>query len=245
MNYWLRILFNWYSSFFIFQRTISWSIVYIVSIIIVIFDDVKKFFKMIKVILTGATGMVGEGVLLECLQNDKVKEILSISRKSCNISHPKLKELLVSDFLKLEDYSTKLVGYDACFYCAGVSSLGMDEENYTKLTYDTTVHFVSGTSTDSTEKGKVMWARVKGKTENDLHKLPFKGQYNFRPGFMSHFKEQKNIKFIFKIFAAIIPSLFPKSSLTLQEVGRAMINATIDSYPKNILEISDIKSISN
>jgi putative NADH-flavin reductase len=238
----------------------SWSIVYIVSIIIVIFDDIKKFFKMIKVILTGATGMVGEGVLLECLQNDKVKEILSISRKSCNISHPKLKELLVSDFLKLEDYSAKLVGYDACFYCAGVSSLGMDEEKYTKLTYDTTVHFakvlsdinpsmnfiyVSGTSTDSTEKGKVMWARVKGKTENDLHKLPFKGQYNFRPGFMSHFKEQKNIKFIFKIFAAIIPNLFPKSSLTLQEVGRAMINATIDSYPKNILEISDIKSISN
>lgn len=211
-----------------------------------------------KVILTGATGMVGEGVLIECLENKQVIEILSLSRKSCGMTHPKLKECLIPDFMNIEQYAKELSGYDACFYCAGVSSIGMDEEKFTKITYDTTLHvaktlsqlnpdmvftFVTGQGTDSTEHGKIMWARVKGKTENALMQLPFKGQYNFRPGFMKHFKEQKNVKTILKVVSWFFPILFPKQSLTLQEVGRAMIQVVNKGYSKNVLEIQDIKKL--
>lgn len=213
----------------------------------------------IKVIITGATGMVGEGVLIECLQNEYVSDVLIVNRKHYEMSHPKLKELLISDFNILTDEQLKtLTGYDACFYCAGISSIGMSEEDYTAITYTTTLNFaksllkvntnmvfnfVSGASTDSTENGKLMWARVKGKTENDLMKLPFRGQYNFRPGFMKSFKEQKNVKFIFKVFNVFFPYLFPGSSLTLQEVGRAMINLIYMPYEKQVLEIKDIKIV--
>lgn len=211
-----------------------------------------------KVIITGATGMVGEGVLIECLENKQVIEILSLSRKSCGMTHPKLKECLIPDFMNIEQYAKELSGYDACFYCAGVSSIGMDEEKFTKITYDITLHvaktlsqlnpdmvftFVTGQGTDSTEHGKIMWARVKGKTENALMQLPFKGQYNFRPGFMKHFKEQKNVKTILKVVSWFFPILFPKQSLTLQEVGRAMIQVVNKGYTKNVLEIQDIKKL--
>ena len=211
-----------------------------------------------KVIITGATGMVGEGVLIECLENKQVIEILSLSRKSCGMTHPQLKECLIPDFINIEQYAKELSGYDACFYCAGVSSIGMDEEKFTKITYDTTLHvaktlsqlnpdmvftFVTGQGTDSTEHGKIMWARVKGKTENALMQLPFKGQYNFRPGFMKHFKEQKNVKTILKVVSWFFPILFPKQSLTLQEVGRAMIQVVNKGYSKNVLEIQDIKKL--
>ena len=211
-----------------------------------------------KVIITGATGMVGEGVLIECLENKQVIEILSLSRKSCGMTHPKLKECLIPDFMNIEQYAKELSGYDACFYCAGVSSIGMDEEKFTKIIYDTTLHvaktlsqlnpdmvftFVTGQGTDSTEHGKIMWARVKGKTENALMQLPFKGQYNFRPGFMKHFKEQKNVKTILKVVSWFFPILFPKQSLTLQEVGRAMIQVVNKGYTKNVLEIQDIKKL--
>ncbi len=211
-----------------------------------------------KVIITGATGMVGEGVLIECLENKQVIEILSLSRKSCGMTHPKLKECLIPDFMNIEQYAMELSGYDACFYCAGVSSIGMDEEKFTKITYDTTLHvaktlaqlnpemvftFVTGQGTDSTEQGKIMWARVKGRTENALMQLPFKGQYNFRPGFMKHFKEQKNVKTILKVVSWFFPILFPKQSLTLQEVGRAMIYLVNKGYSKNVLEIQDIKKL--
>jgi uncharacterized protein YbjT (DUF2867 family) len=210
-----------------------------------------------KVIITGATGMVGEGVLLECLANSAVEKVLMVNRKSSPIKHPKLKELIVSDFMNLESFSNELTGYDACFYCAGISSVGMNEEKYTQITYDTTISFaaklaslnpdmvftyVSGTHTDSSEKGKIMWARVKGKTENDLIKLPFKSVYNYRPGFMKPFKEQKNVKSFFKPIIFLFLILLPKKlSLTLKEVGQAMINNVNKGYPKNILEIEDIK----
>lgn len=212
-----------------------------------------------KIIITGATGLVGGGVLIECLQSNKVSEILSVSRKSCNVKHPKLKELLAPDFMKIEGFAKDLTGYDACFYCAGISSVGMEEDKYSQITYDTTLHFaktllnlnpnivfnfVSGKSTDSTEKRKVMWARVKGKTENNLLKLGFKGQFNFRPGFMKPFKEQKNVKTIFKVFGLFYPTLFPKKSLTLQEVGQAMINVSNKGYSKQVLEVEDIKALS-
>src|SRR6478609_8620396 len=211
-----------------------------------------------KTIITGATGMVGEGVLLECLQNKNVSQVLVVGRRSCGLSHPKMKELLVPDFMKLENYSEQLKGYDACFFCAGISSVGMNEKEYTHITYDTTLHFaktlaainpdmifnyVSGLYTDSSEKGKMMWARVKGKTENDLMKLPFKGQYNFRPGFMKPFKEQKNVRWFFKPIIWIFPYILPSQSLTMSQVGKAMINTVLKGYPKQILEIEDIREL--
>ncbi len=211
-----------------------------------------------KIIITGATGMVGEGVLLECLENPSVNKVLIVNRKSSPIKHVKLEELIVPDFTKLESYATALTGYDACFYCAGISSVGMNEEKYTYITYDTTMSFarqlaelnpkmvfsfVSGSHTDSSETGKTMWARVKGKTENALMQLPFKGVYNFRPGFMKPFEGQKNVKSIFKPIIWIFPFLFPKQSLTLKEVGQAMINTVLKGYPKQILEISDIRTL--
>jgi len=211
-----------------------------------------------KVIITGATGMVGEGVLIECLRNEKITGVLIVSRRHYAATHPKLKELLIPDFTKADAYAAELTGYDACFYCAGISSIGMKEDAYTQITYDTTLffaktllqinagmvfNFVSGRSTDSTEKGRMMWARVKGKTENVLMQMPFKGQYNFRPGFMHPFKEQKNVKSIFRFFSLFYPKLFPASSLTLQQVGRAMINVVIRGYPKQVLEVKDIKAL--
>lgn len=212
----------------------------------------------IKVIITGATGMVGEGVLFECLQNAAVSEVLIINRKHYEMQHPKLKELLVADFFKLNEYADKLQGYNACFFCAGVSSIGKKEPEFTKLTYDTTLAFakallqvnsnmvftyVSGSSTDSSEKGSMMWARVKGKTENDLAKLGFKAEYNFRPGVMLPFDGQKNWKSVYKLLAKVIKVFSPKNVLNIQEVGKAMINCVTIGYPKNVLEVSDIKKL--
>lgn len=214
--------------------------------------------EALKVIITGATGMVGEGVLLECLQNGKVSNVLIVGRRHYNLEHPKLAELIVPDFFNIESFSEELKGYDACFYCAGVSSIGMNEDVYTKITYDTTLHvakvlfglnpnmvfnFVTGLHTDSTEKGRTMWARVKGKTENALMKLPFRGQYNFRPGFMKPFKEQKNVKPVFKPIIFLYPKLFPASSLTMADVGRAMIKTVTDGYHTQVLEVQDIKEL--
>ena len=209
-----------------------------------------------KIMITGATGMVGEGVLLECLNNPEITEVLSVSRKRSGKSHPKLKEYIIPDFLNLEENDENLKGFDAVFFCAGISSVGMNEEDYTKITYDTTLHFakavlkqnpemvftfVSGAHTDSSENGKIMWARVKGKTENDLIKLNFRGVYNFRPGFMKPVDGQVNVKWFFKPMIWLFPKVFPSRSLTLNEVEKAMINAVKKGYSKNILEISDIK----
>lgn len=214
--------------------------------------------KPIKIILTGATGMVGEGVLLECLENPNVSEILSVSRKPSGKKHAKLKEYLVPDFLTIDLNDENLKGYDACFFCAGISSVGMSEEDYTKITYDTTLHFakvllnlnpemifnyVSGASTDKTESGKIMWARVKGKTENDLKKLGFKDAYNFRPGFMKPVEGQVNVKWFFKPLIWLFPIVLPSKSLTLHEVGKAMINAVQKGYSTSVLEIQDIKNL--
>jgi nucleoside-diphosphate-sugar epimerase len=213
----------------------------------------------IKVIITGATGMVGEGVLLACLKHTDVQEILLLNRKHVSIKHEKVKELIVPDFLKMTGLADKLTGYDACFFCAGISSVGMKEPEYKKVTYDTTMHiarklvavnpnmifdFVSGAQTDSSEKGKVMWARVKGKTENDLAKLPFKEVYNFRPGLMKPTPGQKNIKSLYKIINFLYPvfiKLFPGHGCDLADVGLAMINSVLKGYKKQTLEVKDIK----
>ena len=210
----------------------------------------------IKVIITGATGMVGEGVLFECLQNPAVSEVLIINRRHYDLQHPKLKELIVPDFFELSKFADNLNRYDACFFCAGISSVGMKEDKYTRITYDTTLAvakallavnsnmvftYVSGAQTDSSEKGRMMWARIKGKTENDLAKLGFKGEYNFRPGVMQPFPDQKNWKPFFKFIVKIIKLVAPKNVLSMQEVGQAMINAVTVGYPKNVLEVKDIR----
>lgn len=208
--------------------------------------------------ITGATGMVGEGVLFECLQNENVSEVVMINRRHYEYQHLKLKELIVPDFFQLEHYAENIKGYDACFFCAGVSSIGLKQADYTRITYDTTLAFaktllkynpalvftyVSGSQTDSSEKGRMMWARVKGKTENDLMKLSFRREYNFRPGVMIPFKNQKNWKSIYKFIAKTIQFIAPKKVVTLQELGKAMINAVTIGYPKSILEINDIKKL--
>lgn len=217
--------------------------------------------QAIKIILTGATGMVGEAVLLECLDHPAVAEVLVLSRKHYEISHPKVKELLVPDLADLSGVEAQLSGYDACFFCAGVSSLGMNEEKYTRITYDLTLSvanmlvtrnpemvfcYVSGSHTDSTEHGSLMWARVKGRTENALLRLPFRKVYNFRPGLMKPTREQKNVPGLFKAALALYPLfklLMPSQLLTMKEVGDAMINSVAASYPKSVLEIADIRAL--
>lgn len=212
----------------------------------------------IRAIVTGTTGMVGEGVLQECLQHSQVEAVLVINRKSCGVTHPKLKEIIHADFFDVSPIADQLKGYNACYFCLGVTSIGKKEPEYYKFTYTLTLHFaetlsrlnpdmtfcyVSGAGTDSTEKGRQMWARVKGKTENDLARLPFKQEFNFRPGLMKATKGAKNVPTIYKYLAWLYPILhllFPSGSCDLAEVGQAMINVTLHGYPTRILEVRDI-----
>jgi uncharacterized protein YbjT (DUF2867 family) len=211
-----------------------------------------------KVILTGATGMVGEGVLLECLDNPAVESVLSVSRRPCGVSHEKLRELLVPDFREVKAMAGELRGYDACFYCAGISSVGMNEADYTAVTFDTPVAFasllaelnpgmtlvhVSGRSTDSTEQGRVMWARVKGKAENALMRMPFKAVYNFRPALMKPTPGQKHVHGgpLIGIVYPLLKLVFP--SMTLTDTARAMINAVRYGAPRQVLEVTDIREL--
>jgi uncharacterized protein YbjT (DUF2867 family) len=212
----------------------------------------------LKVIVTGVTGMVGEGVMRECLLHPDVESVLVVTRRPSGFSHPKLKEIIVPDFFDLTAIESQLAGYNACFFCLGVSSIGMKEDDYRHVTYDLTMNFaqtlakmnsdmtfcyVSGKSTDSSEKGKMMWARVKGKTENDLMKLPFKRVFAFRPGFIKATKGQKNTLKYYKYFSWLYPVLkilYPSGACTLKEIGFAMINVSKKGYPKQILEVKDI-----
>ena len=174
----------------------------------------------IRAIITGVTGMVGEGVLHECLLHPAVESVLVINRKPCGIKHQKLIEIIHQDFFDLSPIDNHLTGYNACYFCAGVSSVGIKEEEYKHITYDLTLNFaktllklnsemtfcyVSGVGTDSTEKGRSMWARVKGKTENDLLKLGFKDAYMFRPGYIQPTKGLKNT---YKIYEFTLKSYF-------------------------------------
>lgn len=213
----------------------------------------------IKAIVTGATGMVGEGVMYECLQHPDVEEVLVLTRKPSGYSHPKLKELIHADFYNVEPIKEQLKGYNACLFCLGVSSVGMKEDEYYQKTYVLTMHvaevlskqnpdmtfcYISGANTDSTEKGKTMWARVKGKTENDLMKLPFKKVYNFRPGIITPTKGLKNTLGFYKWLGWLVPVfklLTPNFISSLKELGLAMINASQLGYEKQILEVKDIK----
>src|SRR5882672_1215565 len=212
----------------------------------------------IKLIVTGASGMVGEGVLLACLQREDVEAVLVVGRKACGTVHSKLKEILHKDFFDLAAIENDLRGYDGCLFCLGVSSIGMKEEEYTKLTYTLTTNFaktlikqnanmrfcyISGASTDSTEKGKSMWARVKGKTENDLMKMNFKRVYNFRPGALEPTQGQKNTLRLYSYLGWLIPIirlLAPNAICKLEDLGNAMVNAVSKGYGKQVLEVKDI-----
>jgi hypothetical protein len=216
--------------------------------------------QKLQLILTGATGMVGEGVLHEALKSNVVEKILVINRKPCGIVHEKLKEIIHSNFFDLSPIAHELSGYNACFFCLGVSSVGMKEPEFYEKTYVLTMHiasllsqlnpqmtfcYISGAHTDSTEKRRQMWARVKGKTENDLAKLPFKKVYNFRPGILEPTKGLKNTLKFYHWFGWLIPVIrliAPGSISTLKELGLAMITAAAKGYEKQILEIKDIKA---
>jgi uncharacterized protein YbjT (DUF2867 family) len=213
-----------------------------------------------KVLITGSTGMVGEGVLLECLKHSDVEQVLVINRKPGGVSHPKLHEIIHRDFFDLTPIEQQLTGLDACFFCLGVSSVGMSKEEYRHITYDLTLNvaqllaksnpattfcYVTGKSTDSSELGSVAWARVKGATENSLLRL-FKRAYMFRPGFMKATPGQKNVKSYYTFIAWLYPigrALYPAGFCTLQEVGQAMIKAATKGYPKQILEVKDIVAL--
>ncbi|KQR90819.1 epimerase [Chryseobacterium sp. Leaf180] len=213
-----------------------------------------------KLILTGATGMMGEGMLLTCLDDPAFTEILMVNRRPSPVKNPKLSELMVKDFTDLEAYRKKLTGYDCCMYCAGISSFGMNEQDYGYVTFQTTMIFagqlaalnpqmvffyLSGVYADSSAKGSIMWARIKGKTENALAELPFRNVYSFRPGFIIPLQAQKNVKFIFKMLNLIYPYLFPKQTLTYKEIVTALSRILSTEYGNTILEIKDLKSIAH
>ena len=212
----------------------------------------------IQAIITGVTGMVGEGVLHEALLHPDVEKVLVINRRTCGMTHPKLTEILHPDFFNLSTITDQMTGYNACFFCLGVSSVGMNEEKYFSLTHtltmnmaeilskhnpDMTFCYISGAGTDSTEKGRLNWARVKGKTENDLMKLPFKKVFAFRPGFLQPTNGLKNVHRFYVVFVLLYPVfrfLMPKYVSTLKELGLAMINSVIFGYDKSVIEVKDI-----
>jgi hypothetical protein len=215
----------------------------------------------LRVIVTGVTGMVGEGVLHKCLINPQVEAVLVINRKPCGITHEKLKEIIHSDFFDFSSIESKLSGYNACFFCLGVSSIGLKEPAYYKLTYTLTLHvaetlcklnsdmtfcYVSGAGTDSTEKGNSMWARVKGKTENALFHLPFKQSFAFRPGYIQPTKGLSRTHKFYRYITWMYPllrGLFPNAASTLREVGLAMIYVSLHGYEKKIIDPKDMRAM--
>lgn len=214
-----------------------------------------------KIILFGATGMVGEGVLLEVLRDENVTAVLVIGRRPCEIAHAKLTEIIHEDFYNFDALGEHLRGYDACLFCLGVTSVGKKEQEYARITYDLTMAaagvlerespgltfcYISGMGTDSTEKGRTMWARVKGKTENDLMKRGFRDVYAFRPGFIKPLPGQKRAFTAAKILAPLYPvlhAIMPKWVCTMQDLGRAMVRVSAKGYERKVVECLDIEKI--
>jgi len=217
-----------------------------------------------KVILFGSTGMIGQGVLNECLKDSQVESVLVVNRQSCKKRNPKLKEIIQPDFFHLSPISKELSAYDACFYCLGITSAGLSETDYHRNTYELTIKiaeevlkankeltfcYISGAGTDSSEKGKTMWARVKGKTENTLLKMPFKNAYMFRPGFIQPLNGIKSKTRLYNaMYAFFKPFYFMLIHLegivtNTETLGKAMIIAASEGYNKKILESKDINEI--
>lgn len=222
---------------------------------------------MKKVIITGATGMVGKGIMLECLDHNEISEVLVIGRNPIGIEHPKLKELVHADFSGFSNEKNNLAGYDACFFSLGISAAGLNEEQYTKITHGYTLalakvlfelnpamtfNYVSGQGTDSSEKGRVMWARVKGKTEKHLLNMGFKQAFMFRPGAIiplrgikSHTKSYQFMYDYFMWLVKLIKAISPNSVVNTTQIGLAMINSLIKGYDKKVLTPKDIIELSN
>ncbi len=219
-----------------------------------------------KVIITGSTGMIGKGVLLECLDHEDVEEVLIINRNTLDIKHDKLKEVILSDFNDYSSIKNQLKGYDAVYLCMGISAAGLSEEQYKTITYDYTLAlakalfeinpdmilcYVSGEGTDSSEQGRSMWVRVKGKTENDLLNMGFKDAFMFRPGAIIPLKGIKSrtklYQFIYDYFmwlVKLIKFLSPNSVVNTTQIGLAMINAVLLGYREDILRPRDIIGLS-
>ena len=218
-----------------------------------------------KIILFGATGMIGQGVLRECLLDAGVEQVLSVGRSAAGRLHPKLSELIQADLFDLAPVESRLQGYDACFFCLGVSSLGMTEEAYRLVTFDLTLAvartlarinpamtfiYVSGAGTDSSEQGGSMWARVKGATENALLKLSFRAAYMFRPGAIVPLHGIRSKTFAYRMIYALgrpfwrpLQAAYPNAITTTEQVGRAMIRAARDGAPKALVESADISAL--
>ncbi len=215
-----------------------------------------------KVVLFGATGMVGQGVLRECLIDPEVESVLSVVRRSSGQTHQKLKEIIHDNFFDFSKIENDLRGYDACFFCLGITSVGLSEEEYQRITYDITITaaqtllklnpnltfvFVSGTGTDSSETSKTMWARIKGKTENALLQMPFKAKYMFRPAFIQPLHGITSKTKLYRVFYILMAPVYPLLKLflprhvtTTEDVGRAMLIVAKHGSSKNILENADI-----
>ncbi len=218
-----------------------------------------------KVILFGATGMVGQGVLRECLLDPGVSEVLAVGRGATSQTHPRLRELVRPDLLDYSDVEAQLSGFDACFFCLGVSSFRMKEQDYRRVTYDITLAaaqtlvrlnptmtfiYVSGQGTDSSGSGRIMWARVKGQTENALLRLPFKAAVMFRPGFIVPLHGVTSKTRLYRVFYALAKPLWPllraaipQAVTTTEQVGRAMLRVARQGAPKPILETQDINAL--
>ena len=220
-----------------------------------------------KVVIFGATGMVGKGVLLECLDDARVEDVLLVSRHPTDVSHPKIREIVHADFTEFRSIQTTFADLDACFYCLGVTAVGLSESQYHQLTYDLTLAaatalaaaaagrltfcYVSGEGTDSTERGRTMWARVKGKTENALLRLPFKAAFMFRPGYIQPLRGLRSktrwYQALYDVIGPLYPilrRLFPRYVTTTVNVGRAMINVAATGCSKQILASADINALS-
>ncbi len=217
------------------------------------------------VVLFGATGMVGQGVLRECLLDPEVRSVLSVGRSATRRQHEKLREIVHQDLLDYSAIESQLAGFDACFFCLGVTSVGMSEENYRKITYGITLAaaatlaklnpgmtfiYVSGMGTDSTERGRTMWARVKGQTENALLRLPFKAVFLFRPGFIvpRHGVRSKTRLYqaFYTVLGPLLPwllKLAPKYGTSTEQVGRAMLKLAKCGGPKAVCENVDINRV--
>ena len=217
------------------------------------------------VIIFGASGMIGQAALRECLLDASVSQVVTAGRAATGKTDPKLRELVHTDLFDLAPIADQLTGFDACFFCLGVTSAGMSEADYTRLTYTLTFSvaetlvalnpamtfvYVSGSGTDSSEQGRSMWARVKGRTENALLRLPFRAAYMLRPGFIQPLhgiqSKTRSYRFFYNVLTPVMPLLrraFPKSIVTTEELGQAMLLLAKSGAPRHVLETGDIRAL--